>query len=377
MEALGQLTGGIAHDFNNMLAVIKSGVSLLEHSLKDITPELRRLLDGVMRSVDRGASLTQRLLAFARRQPLDPQPIDPNQFLREMSDLITRSLTETISVETVYIGGVWRICVDSNQLEQTLLNLIINARDAMPGGGKLTLETANILLDEAYATAQIEVKPGQYVMISVSDTGAGMSQEVINNAFEPFYTTKPIGQGTGLGLSQAHGFIKQSGGHIKIYSELGRGTTVKLYLPRYLGAEESRYPIAPSTPALTHSNETILIVEDEEYVRAFTAEIVSNSGYRVLTAPDAKSALHILEQEKDINLLLTDVGLPGGTNGRQLADEARQRRPKLKVLYMTGYARNAIIHGGTLDPGVELISKPFSEAELSRKIRRVLDDGAS
>lgn len=377
MEALGQLTGGVAHDFNNMLTIIKSGVTLLESRLKETSPDITRLIEGVQRGVTRGASLTQHLLAFARRQPLDPQPLELNRLIAGMSDLLRRSLNEGIAVEIVQTGGLWRVFVDANQLEQALLNLVINARDAMPAGGNLTIETANAFLDETYAAAHVEVVAGQYVMIGVSDTGAGMTAEVMEKAIEPFFTTKGVGQGTGLGLSQVHGFVKQSGGHIKIYSELGQGTTVKLYLPRFIGPDDRRgVTEAPSTISGEAARETILLVEDDADVRVFATEMLGILGYQVLSASDAPSALDILGRQFHIDLLFTDVGLPGGVNGRQLADEARRRRPELKVLYTTGYARNAIIHGGTLDPGVELIVKPFSQADLGRKIRQILDRGS-
>lgn len=374
MEALGQLTGGVAHDFNNMLTIIKSGVTLLESRLKDAGPDITRLIEGVQRGVTRGASLTQHLLAFARRQPLDPQPLELNRLIAGMSDLLKRSLNEGVAVEIVQTGGLWRVYVDANQLEQAILNLVINARDAMPAGGNLTLETANAFLDDTYAAIHAEVVAGQYVMIGVSDTGTGMTAETAAKAIEPFFTTKGVGQGTGLGLSQVHGFVKQSGGHIKIYSEPGQGTTVKLYLPRFIGPDDRRgVTETPGTVSGEAAKETILVVEDDADVRVFTAEMLGALGYRVLSASDARSALDILAQESHIDLLFTDVGLPGGVNGRQLADEARRRRPALKVLYTTGYARNAIIHGGTLDPGVELIVKPFSQADLGRKIRQILD----
>jgi PAS domain S-box-containing protein len=373
MEALGQLSGGIAHDFNNLLHVIMNGVEILERRLRSIDPEVRQYLDMVKRNASRAASLTQRMLAFARRQPLQPRPLNPNKLVGGMVDLLQRALGESIALETVLGGGVWPVSVDANQLEAAILNLAVNARDAMPNGGKLTIETTNAFLDEAYAGLNPEVKPGQYAMIAVSDTGSGMSGEVMAKAFDPFFTTKDPGQGTGLGLSQVYGFIKQSAGHVKIYSEPGEGTTVKLYLPRLsaAAADETLHDL-PATHA-SGIAEKILIVEDDADVRVFTAEVLQALGYRVATAEDALSALRVLEREPDLDLLFTDVGLPNGVNGRQLADEIKQRRPSIKVLFTTGYARNAIVHHGRLDPDVELLVKPFTQAALAQKVREVLD----
>src|SRR5438874_6488993 len=375
MEALGQLTSGIAHDFNNLLTAISGNVELLQRRVRDRDPELLRLSGAAMRGVDRAATLTQRLLAFSRRQPLDPKPLEANRLIAGMSDLLRRTLGEEIEAETVLAGGVWTVLVDANQLEHSLLNLAINARDAMGGPGKLTIETANTSLDEPYADAHDEVMPGQYVMISVSDTGSGMTREVREKAFEPFFTTKETGQGTGLGLSQVYGFIKQSGGHCTIYSEPGEGTTVKLYLPRHLGKEE---PVTPAVPAAAgvSGGETILVVEDDADVRSFASDLLRDLGYRVLAAATGPDGLRLLDQYPEVRLLFTDVALPGGMTGRQLADEAERRHPGLKVLYTTGYARNGIVHQGRLDPGVELIVKPFTSAALAGKIRQLLDAGA-
>jgi PAS domain S-box-containing protein len=374
MDALGQLSGGIAHDFNNLLHVIMNGVEILERRLKAIDPDSRQYLDMIKRNTSRAASLTQRMLAFARRQPLAPRPLEPNKLVAGMVDLLQRALGESIALETVLGGGVWAVSVDGNQLEAAILNLAVNARDAMPGGGKLTIETTNAFLDEAYASAHAEVKPGQYALIAVSDTGSGMSDEVRAKAFDPFFTTKEPGQGTGLGLSQVYGFIKQSGGHVKIYSEPGEGTTVKLYLPR-LSAAASADETWHDVPAIQTSAtaEKILVVEDDEDVRVFTAEVLRALGYKVSTAEDARSALRALELDPDIDLLFTDVGLPNGINGRQLADQVRQRHPSMKVLYTTGYARNAIVHHGRLDPDVQLLVKPFTQAALARKVRQIFD----
>jgi signal transduction histidine kinase len=375
MEAIGQLTSGVAHDFNNLLTVISGNVELLQRRVRDHDLELERFAAAAMRGVDRAATLTQRLLAFSRRQPLDPKPLDINRLIAGMSDLLRRTLGEEIEAETVLAGGLWTVLVDANQLEHSLLNLTINARDAMAGHGKLTIETANTFLDEAYAQAHDEVAPGQYVLISVTDTGSGMTGEVRERAFEPFFTTKESGQGTGLGLSQVYGFIKQSGGHCTIYSEPGQGTTVKLYLPRHLGAVE---PVAAAAPAAAgiSSGETILLVEDDDDVRAFAADLLRELGYRVLAAATGPEGLRLLDQHPEVRLLFTDVALPGGMTGRQLAEEAERRHPGLKVLYTTGYARNAIVHQGRLDPGVELIVKPFSSAALAGKIRHLLDSAS-
>ncbi len=290
-----------------------------------------------------------------------------------MSDLLRRTIGEQTAVETVMAGGLWRVNVDANQLETAILNLAVNARDAMPNGGKLTIETANVWLDEGYAAAQAEVTPGQYVMLAVTDSGVGMSKETMAKAFEPFFTTKDVGHGTGLGLSQIYGFVKQSGGHVKIYSELGEGTTVRIYLPR-LHADDIVTQIEPAVKiARGNDNETILVVEDEAEVRAYTAGILRELGYTVLEAPTGKIALEMLQRHPQIALLFTDVGLPGGMNGRQLADAARQQRRTLKVLFTTGYAHNAIVHDGRLDPGVQLITKPFTYAALAGKIRDIFD----
>jgi PAS domain S-box-containing protein len=371
MEAVGQLSGGIAHDFNNLLHVIKNAADLVQQRLPAADPDVQRYVGMVKRNVERAAGLTQHLLAFSRRQPLAPKRIDPNQILSGVTELLQQALGEGIGIETVHGSGVWPVFIDPNQLETAILNLAINARDAMPAGGRLTIETTNAFLDETYAAAHQEVRSGQYAMIAVSDSGTGMSKEVVEKAFEPFFTTKGAG-GSGLGLSQVFGFIKQSGGHVKIYSEPGEGTTVKIYLPRLAAAESAETAAeAPPVP-LEAGKETILAVEDDDDVRAFTAEVLSDLGYRVLVASDARTALDLLEREPHVDLLFTDVGLPDGVNGRQLADEAHRRRPGLRVLFTTGYARNAIVHHGRLDPGVDVLMKPFSQAEMAGKIRRVL-----
>ncbi len=373
MDALGQLTGGIAHDFNNLVHVMKNAAELLEKRLQSNDPELRNYLDMLKRNADRAAALTQRLLAFSRRQVLDPKPINANSLISDVAALLKQALGESVEIETVAAAGAWWISADANQLETAILNLAINARDAMAGSGKLTIEVSNAFLDESYAASHLDVNPGQYVMIAVSDTGSGMSKEVAAKAFEPFFTTKEIGQGTGLGLSQVYGFIKQSGGHAKIYSERGEGTTVKLYLPRLFGTQFAQTQHqAPPLPAAT-GQETVLAVEDDDDVREFTADVLGQLGYRVLTAHDAESALRILGENPDVDLLFTDIGLPGGVNGRELADAARKRSPALKVLFTTGYTRNAVIHHGRLDAGVNLISKPFTQTSLAEKVRQVLN----
>ncbi len=378
MEAIGHLTGGVAHDFNNLLTVIGGGVETLQRILATVPlggdePRITRALAMIAQGADRAATLTHRLLAFARRQTLDPRPLDPNKLVAGMSELLRRSLGESVALETVLAGGLWRTIADANQLENALLNLAVNARDAMPEGGKLTIETANTYLDEAYAAAHDDVAPGQYVMIAVSDTGSGMDPLTLSRVFEPFFTTKDIGQGTGLGLSQVYGFIKQSNGHVKLYSEPGQGTAVKLYLPRLL-SDRSESPPKPADEQVPIGNgETILVVEDEPAVREHSVASLRELGYRVLAAGDGHAALRILARETGIAVLFTDVGLPGGMTGRQLAEAARAQRPDLKVLYTTGYARNAIVHGGVLDPGTELLPKPFSYAALATKIRAVLD----
>ena len=378
MESIGQLTGGVAHDFNNLLQVIAGNLYVLQQRVstgKLSQDEIRRFTEGAIRGVQRAAALTQKLLAFSRRQPLDPKPLDVNRLLSGMSELLRRTLGESISIETILAGGLWRISADATELENSVLNLAVNARDAMPEGGRLTMETANAYIDEDYASAHQEVTSGQYVMIAISDTGAGMSKEVIARAFEPFFTTKEVGQGTGLGLSQVYGFVKQSGGHVKIYSERNDGTTVKIYMPRLVedGAESVGERPKPQLP-LGNRDDVIFVVEDDEDVRANTLMMLRELGYGVLEAADGPSALRMLQSEPRIDLLFTDVGLPGGINGRQLADQARLLRPSLKVLFTSGYARNAIVHQGRLDPGVELITKPFTFAQLAGKLRHILNN---
>ncbi|MEP9357494.1 ATP-binding protein [Sphingomonas sp. KR3-1] len=375
METVGQLTGGVAHDFNNLLQIVTGNLDILQRNLPDDSPRLVRAAGAAMNGAQRAAVLTQRLLAFSRRQPLAPERIDPNRLIASMSDLLHRSLGETIEMEIVQAGRLWPVEVDANQLENALLNLAVNARDAMPGGGKLTIETANTHLDANYTARDAEMTPGQYVLISVSDTGSGMDAETLNRAFEPFFTTKEVGRGTGLGLSMVYGFIKQSGGHIRIYSEPGQGTTVKIYLPRYFGEAPEAPAPAPVEHAPAAANaETILVCEDDENVRAYTVDVLRELGYRVIEAGDGPAALAALDAEPGrIDLLFTDVVLPRGMTGAVLAAEAQRRRPALKVLFTTGYARNAIVHHGRLDPGVQLLPKPFTYGDLAAKVRDMLD----
>jgi len=376
MEGIGQLTGGVAHDFNNLLTIIVGNLEALQRQLQSSPPDLTnaaRSVDGAMRGAQRAVSLTQRLLAFSRQQPLDPKPLDVSRLITGMSDLLRRTIGEHIAIETVLAGGLWRTHVDANQLEIAILNLAVNARDAMPEGGRLTVETANAHLDEGYAAAQAEVVPGQYVMLAITDNGTGMTREVLAKVFEPFFTTKDVGHGTGLGLSQVYGFVKQSGGHVKIYSEPGEGTSVKIYLPRLHSEEATTIEEPVPKPARGNGTETVLVVEDDDDVRKYTRGVLGELGYRVIEAANGTNALDIIEQEPEIQLLFTDVGLPGGMNGRQLADKARRRRPGLKVLFTTGYARNAIVHEGRLGPGVQLITKPFTYAALATKLRDILD----
>ncbi len=369
MDVLGRLTGGIAHDFNNMLAVIVGSLEILQRRLQTDDPKIVDPIRSALRAADRSATLTYGLLAFSRQQPLDPKQIDVNKLVTGMSGLLNRTLGENIEIETVLAGGLWTVAADFNQLENALMNLAVNARDAMPQGGKLTIETGNAYLDEAYARTHAEVTPGQYAMIAVTDTGIGMSAAEIENAFEPFFTTKGLGRGTGLGLSQVFGFIKQSAGHVKIYSELGEGTTVKLYLPRVAGFDtHAREQAAPPQLAARQGSETILIVEDNDPLLESISTMLQEQGYRVLAARTGTVALELLDLEKKVHLLFTDVGLPGGMNGRQLADEARRRHPDLIVLFTTGYTHNAIIHQSKLDPGVEFIGKPFTYAALVGRI---------
>ena len=373
MEVVGQLTGGVAHDFNNLLQVIIGNLAIVRRVTSDQSPRITRALETAATGAMRAASLTQRLLAFSRRQPLNPKPIDVNALISGMSDLLHRTLGEDTEVLTVRGAGLWRAEADPTELESAILNLALNARDAMPEGGRLTIETANVDIDRIYSAQHAEVLPGQYIVIAVSDTGTGMSPEALSRAFEPFFTTKPIGQGTGLGLSQVYGFVKQSGGNVKIYSEPGHGTCVKIYLPRLAGVSHSEVPEPPLATPEAAAEETILVVEDDDDVRTYSVEILRELGYRVIEAHDGPSALRLLERQSRVDLLFTDVVLPGGMTGAQVAARARSVKPDLKVLFTTGYAHNAIVHNGRLDQGVQLITKPFSMSDLATRVRDVLD----
>ena len=379
MEAVGQLTGGVAHDFNNLLTIVLGGLDVIARQVPELpaSPAVTRIVrakDMAMQGAQRAAVLTSRLLAFSRQQALAPQAIDANKLVAGTCDFLHRTLGEAVALETVLAGGLWHTFVDPNQLENALLNLALNARDAMPDGGKVTIETANCYLDEAYLAPLSEpVQPGQFVMIAVADTGQGMDQATRERAFDPFFTTKEVGKGTGLGLSQVYGFVRQTGGHVKIYSEQGHGTTVKIYLPRHVGEEDSTSDQNNARDAARAIGaEAILVVEDDQALRGYTTETLAELGYAVLEARDGASALQVLERHH-VDLLFIDVVMPGGMNGRQLADEALRRRPALKVLFTTGYTRNAIVHHGRLDAGVQMIGKPFSLSELSAKVRALLD----
>lgn len=377
MEAVGHLTGGLAHDFNNLLMVILGNLELAHQDLdtSDMVRAQRRV-EVAQGGAQRAAALTHRLLAFSRRQNLEPQVVDANTIVSGMSELIRHSIGKGIELETVLAGGLWDAVVDPNQLENALLNLAINARDAMAAGGKVTIETANTSLDATYAAAHDEVSPGQYVMVAVSDGGTGMTPEAAAQAFEPFFTTKDVGKGSGLGLSQVFGFIKQSSGHVKIYSELGAGTTVKLYLPRLVSDVLPEMKTTLPEPELPRARirECILVVEDDVDVLAFSTEALAALGYQVVGAKDANQALSVLDQRPDVRLLFTDVELPG-LNGPELVEQARRQRPDLAVLYTTGYTANAVVHRGLLDQSVRSLNKPFTLSELATTVRGILDDG--
>lgn len=370
LEAVGQLTGGIAHDFNNLLTVIMGNAEELAEQLSE-NDHLRLLAEMTRTAAERGADLTSRLLAFARRQPLEPKSTDVNRLVARMDGLLRRILAENVEIEFVRGAGLWSAFVDPSQFEAAILNLAVNARDAMPGGGRLTVETANAYIDEAYAGRHIEVAPGQYVMLSVSDSGVGMSPQVAARAFEPFFTTKETGKGSGLGLSMVYGFVKQSRGHVNIYSEEGQGTTVKIYLPRGDAAED--VAVAPRADVEPRGSETILLVEDDELVRSYVEGQLKSLGYTVLAVENGSQALKIVAAREDIDLLFTDVVMPGGLNGPQLAQEAKKFRTALKVLFTSGYTENAIVHHGRLDRGVQLLSKPYRRQELAAKVRLVLN----
>jgi signal transduction histidine kinase/CheY-like chemotaxis protein len=370
MEAIGQLTGGVAHDFNNILTVITGTIEILGDAVKD-RPHLSQITNMISAAASRGADLTQHLLAFARQQPLQPRSTDVNALVIDAARLLRPTLGEQIEIDSMLAHDCAPALIDPSQLSTAILNLALNARDAMPNGGKLTLETKNVVLDENYASMNSEVKPGNYVMIAVSDTGEGIPGTLLDKVFDPFFTTKDVDKGSGLGLSMVYGFVKQSNGHIKIYSEEGHGTAVKLYLPQAAGVATA--PAAEiGVSGGGHGDESILIVEDDALVREYVVTQISRFGYHTLTASNAAEGLAIINGAERIDLLFTDVIIPGGMNGRQLATEALKRRPGLKVLYTSGYTENAIVHHGRLDAGVLLLPKPYLSSDLARMIRTAL-----
>jgi len=374
MEAVGQLTGGIAHDFNNLLAGISGSLELITNRIaQGRHAEVERFTVAAQGAAKRAAALTHRLLAFSRRQTLDPKPTDPNRLIRGMEDLVRRTTGPGIEVEVVAGAGLWPVLIDAHQLENAVLNLCINARDAMPSGGRLTIETGNRWIDARTAKAQ-DLEPGQYVSICVSDTGTGMAPEVAARAFEPFFTTKPLGEGTGLGLSMIYGFVRQSGGQVRIYSEAGEGAMICLYLPRHFGEVDDAdlIPEVEQAPR-AQAGETVMVVDDEPTVRMLVAEILHELGYQCIEASDGVAGLKLLQSGARIDLLVTDVGLPGGMNGRQMADAARIDRPDLKVLFITGYAENAVVGNGHLDPGMHVMTKPFAMEALGSRIRELIE----
>ncbi len=376
MESLGALTGGIAHDFNNMLAVVLGGIELAKRRLRTDPDKADSLLDNAREGATRAATLTARLLAFSRNQPLAPAPLDLNKLLGGMCDILHRTLGDAVQVECVYGAGLWRCYADPSEVENAILNLSINARDAMAArGGHLTVETANAHIDDNYARSHTDVMAGQYVLICVTDTGTGMTRAVIDRAFDPFFTTKDVGKGTGLGLSQVFGFAKQSGGHVALYSEVGQGTTVKLYLPRFAGADPAQFETtAVDMMPEGKASEIILVVEDEQRVRHFAVDALRELGYTAISAASPTEALMTLRDQPAITMLFTDIVMPEMT-GRQLADAARETRPELKILFTTGYTRNAVVHNGMIDVGVAFLAKPYGMGDLARKIRDVLDGG--
>ena len=369
MEAIGHLTGGVAHDFNNLLQVIRGNLELLAPLLQVQDPALQRVKNA-LHGADRAAQLTRQLLAFARRQPLEPKVVNLGRLVTDMTDMLRRTLGESIEIETVIAGGLWNTMADPAQVESALLNLAINARDAMPSGGKLTVEITNAVLDQGYANRDAEVEPGQYVLLAVSDTGQGMSKETLARVFEPFFTTKAEEKGTGLGLSMVYGFVKQSKGHVQIYSEVAQGTTVKIYLPRAHLPEDQI--VRAATGSLRGGSEVILVVEDDDMVRNSAVGILRDLGYACLHAADGAAALEILKSGAKVDLLFTDVIMPGPVKSRDLANEALALRPRLPVLFTSGYTENAIVHHGRLDEGVQLLSKPYTRDDLARRIRGLL-----
>ncbi|MBJ2306372.1 MULTISPECIES: ATP-binding protein [unclassified Pseudomonas] len=372
MEAVGQLTGGIAHDFNNMLTGIIGSLELLRRRVsRGKLDDLDSLIDLGVTSANRAASLTHRLLAFSRRQSLDSKPVQINQLVAAMGELLQRSINESISLDMRLSDALWTAEADPNQLESALLNLVINARDAMPTGGTLTVETTNRHLDSVFTAAYGTLTPGDYVELSVSDNGCGIPQHLMGRVFDPFFTTKPIGQGTGLGLSMIYGFARQSRGHVTIHSEVNQGTTVSLFLPRFIGEPQPQAPLNPTLLPFANAGETVLIVEDDPAVRVLVSAVLKELGYGFIEAGDANTAVPIIESEQRIDLMISDVGLPG-MNGRQLAEIGRQIRPQLKVLFITGYAEHAAVRVGFLDPGMQLITKPFTFDLLTAKVREMI-----
>ncbi len=369
MEAIGKLTGGVAHDFNNLLQVISGNLQLLARDVAGRERAEERVAEA-MAGVRQGARLASQLLAFSRRQPLEPKVVNVGRLVNDMGEMLRRTIGDGIEVETMVSGGLWNTLVDPAQLETAVLNLALNARDAMGVTGKLTIEVGNAFLDESYARAHVDVKPGQYAVLAVTDTGSGIAPDLLDQVFEPFFSTKPLGKGTGLGLSMVYGFVKQSGGHVKIYSETGQGTTVKLYLPRIRQSED--VPVSVEAGPVTGGTETILVAEDNDGVRATVVDMLSDLGYRVLTARDATGALNVIESGVPIDLLFTDVVMPGKLRSTELARMARERLPGVRVLFTSGYTENSIVHGGRLDAGVELLSKPYTRETLARRVRSVL-----
>ncbi|WP_235528818.1 MULTISPECIES: PAS domain-containing sensor histidine kinase [unclassified Phenylobacterium] len=375
MEAVGQLTGGLAHDFNNLLTGITGSLDLMRTRLaQGRINELERYMTAAHGAASRAASLTHRLLAFSRQQTLEPKPVDANGLITGMDELVRRTIGPGITLETALAAGLWVCLCDPNQLESAILNLCINARDAMPEGGRITIETANTWVDDAAASDR-DMPVGQYVAVCVTDNGSGMPPDVLARVFDPFYTTKPIGKGTGLGLSMIYGFAKQSGGQVRLYSEEGHGTTAKIYLPRHHGsAELAESSVLRDPPPRSSKGETVLVVDDEPTVRMLIADTLSELGYQAIEVADAASGLKVLGSDAEIDLLITDVGLPGGMNGKQMADIARNKRPTLKVLFITGYAENAALSNGRLDPGMHVMSKPFPMDKLASRIRTIIED---
>jgi signal transduction histidine kinase len=384
IEMIGQLTAGIAHDFNNLLTIVLGNLDTVKRRIEQDGPSdlsrIARPVETALEGARRGATLTQKLLAFARQQPLAPAQLNLNKAVASMSDVLIRTVGESVKIETVLAAGLWPAFADPAHVDNAIVNLVVNARDAMPEGGRITLETANAELDPYYAAQFGDLAPGQYVLLSVSDTGAGIPRNILPRIFEPFFTTKDVGKGTGLGLAMIHGFVKQSKGHIRIYSEPGQGTTVKIYLPRATGAAAPVFTApemreAPdSSPPLARPGEVVLLVEDDEGVRDFARDALEGLGYTVLAGRDGAEGIAILKETRKVDVLFTDVVLPGGVNGRKLADEAARLRPRLPVLFTTGYTRNAIVHDGRLDPDVRLISKPYTQNMLAWTLRRILDE---